>query len=237
MSNNTSILIIDDDKLLCEALQMMLSKMGFDVDLAHDGQAGLRKAYATNPNVILLDIMLPDKDGWQVCQLLREMTDVPIIMFTAHRSTQEDVVKGLDLGADDYIIKTTVPNEIAARIRAVLRRTARTASPNGHNGHHQTEQIFTQDGLAIDFDKREVTVADERIDLTPTEFRLLSVLVKFKGRVLPHEYLLKEVWGPEYIGEIDSLRLYISYLRRKIEKDKTKPNLIHNEWGIGYRFG
>ena len=108
----------------------------------------------------------------------------------------------------------------------------------GNNGSgNNREPIFTQDNLVIDFDKYEVTVDSERVDLTPTEFRLLSVLARYKGRVLPHEFLLTEVWGPEYVGEIDYLRLYVSYLRRKLEKDKSKPSLIHNEWGIGYRFG
>lgn len=232
---STSVLIIDDDKLLCDALQLMLAKLGFEVGTANDAIAGLRKAYAFKPDVILLDVMMPDMDGWQTCQRFREMSDVPIIMLTALDS-QDNVVKGLDLGADDYIVKPVIADELAARIRAVLRRVSRSAAPEGNNGQSR-EPIFTQDSLVIDFDKYEVTVNNERVDLTPTEFRLLSVLARYKGRVLPHEFLLTEVWGPEYVGEIDYLRLYISYLRRKLEKDKTKPSLIHNEWGIGYRFG
>jgi len=238
---STSVLIIDDDKLLCEALQLMLGKMDFKVEIANDAISGLRRAYAFKPEVVLLDVMMPNMDGWQTCQRFREMSDVPIIMLTALDS-QDNVVKGLDLGADDYIVKPVVANELAARIRAVLRRTSRsTTVPSGHNGNGNNggnrEPIFTQDGLVIDFDKYEVTVSDERVDLTPTEFRLLSVLVRYRGRVLPHEFLLTEVWGSEYVGEIDYLRLYISYLRRKLEKDKSKPSLIHNEWGVGYRFG
>jgi DNA-binding response OmpR family regulator len=233
---STSVLIIDDDKLLCEALQLMLNKMDFKVEIAYDAISGLRKAYAFKPEVVLLDVMMPNMDGWQTCQRFREMSDVPIIMLTALDS-QENVVKGLDLGADDYIVKPVVASELAARIRAVLRRTARSTAPNGNgNGNHR-EPIFQQDGLVIDFDKYEVMVDDERADLTPTEFRLLAVLVKYRGRVLPHEFLLTEVWGAEYVGEIDYLRLYISYLRRKLERDKSKPSLIHNEWGVGYRFG
>jgi DNA-binding response OmpR family regulator len=230
----TAVLIIDDDMLLCEALRLMLSKMDFKVEVANDAISGLRKAYAFKPDVILLDVMMPSMDGWQTCQRFREMSDVPIIMLTALDS-QESVVKGLDLGADDYIVKPVVANELAARIRAVLRRTSRSSTSAG-NGNGR-EPIFKQDSLVIDFDKYEVTVEDERVDLTPTEFKLLSVLARYKGRVLPHEFLLTEVWGPEYVGEIDYLRLYISYLRRKLEKDKSKSSLIHNEWGIGYRFG
>jgi len=231
----TAVLIIDDDTLLCEALRLMLSKMDFKVEVANDAITGLRKAYAFKPDVILLDIMMPSMDGWQTCQRFREMSDVPIIMLTALDS-QENVVKGLDLGADDYIVKPVVANELAARIRAVLRRTSRSTAM-GHSNGNGREPIFKQDSLVIDFDKYEVMVDDERVDLTPTEFKLLSVLARYKGRVLPHEFLLTEVWGPEYVGEIDYLRLYISYLRRKLEKNKSKPGLIHNEWGIGYRFG
>ena len=230
----TAVLIIDDDTLLCEALRLMLSKMDFEVEVANDAITGLRTAYAFKPDVILLDIMMPSMDGWQTCQRFREMSDVPIIMLTALDS-QDNVVKGLDLGADDYIVKPVVANELAARIRAVLRRTTRSNSSTG-NGNGR-EPIFKQDSLVIDFDKYEVMVENERVDLTPTEFKLLSVLARYKGRVLPHEFLLTEVWGPEYVGEIDYLRLYISYLRRKLEKNKAKPSLIHNEWGIGYRFG
>ena len=231
----TAVLIIDDDTLLCEALRLMLSKMDFEVEVANDAITGLRTAYAFKPDVILLDIMMPSMDGWQTCQRFREMSDVPIIMLTALDS-QENVVKGLDLGADDYIVKPVVANELAARIRAVLRRTSRSAAPGKSSGNGR-EPIFKQDSLVIDFDKYEVMVENERVDLTPTEFKLLSVLARYKGRVLPHEFLLTEVWGPEYVGEIDYLRLYISYLRRKLEKNKSKPSLIHNEWGIGYRFG
>jgi DNA-binding response OmpR family regulator len=231
----TAVLIIDDDTLLCEALRLMLSKMDFEVEVANDAITGLRKAYAFKPDVILLDIMMPSMDGWQTCQRFREMSDVPIIMLTALDS-QENVVKGLDLGADDYIVKPVVANELAARIRAVLRRTSRSTTMSNTNGNGR-EPIFKQDSLVIDFDKYEVMVDNERVDLTPTEFKLLSVLARYKGRVLPHEFLLTEVWGPEYVGEIDYLRLYISYLRRKLEKNKSKPGFIHNEWGIGYRFG
>ena len=174
---------------------------------------------------------MPGMDGWQTCQRFREMTDVPIIMLTALGS-QDNVIKGLNLGADDYLVKPVTAQELAARIRALLRRVSRT------NGNGQKKQpILTQDNLVIDLNKYEVTLDGERVDLSPTEFRLLAVLAKYKGRVLPHEFLLTEVWGAEYSGEIDYLRLYISYLRRKLERDPSNPTLIHNEWGIGYRFG
>lgn len=232
MSANTTLLLIDDDVSLCEALRLMLVGKGFHVEMAHDAISGLQKAYAIKPDAILLDLMLPGMDGWQTCRRFREMSDVPIIMLTALDS-EENVVEGLNLGADDYIVKPVTADELAARVRAVLRRVSRASSGN----NNKREPIFTQDSLVIDFDKYEVTVDGKRVDLSPTEFRLLSVLVRYKGRVLPHEFLLTEVWGPEYAGEIDYLRLYISYLRRKLEKDPNKPGLIYNEWGVGYRFG
>jgi two-component system KDP operon response regulator KdpE len=231
-----TLLLIEDDVTLCEALRFMLTKKGFHVEVANSAITGLQKAYSVKPDAIILDIMLPDMDGWQTCARFREMSDVPIIMLTALGS-EENVVKGLNLGADDYIIKPVTAEELSARVRALLRRVTRSSGPAGATTSNGRGPIFTFENLVIDFDKHEVTVDGKRIDLSPTEFRLLSVLVRHKGRMLPHEFLLTEVWGPEYVGEIDYLRLYISYLRRKVEKDPSKPNLIHNEWGVGYRFG
>lgn len=228
---SAKVLFIDDDIQLSEMVVLVLTELGFQVELAHDGSTGLRKAYEVKPDIIVLDIMMPGLDGWQTCQRFREMTDVPIIMLTALGS-QDNVIKGLNLGADDYLVKPVTAQELAARIRALLRRVSRS------NGNGQKKQpILTQDNLVIDLNKYEVTLDGERVDLSPTEFRLLAVLAKYKGRVLPHEFLLTEVWGAEYAGEIDYLRLYISYLRRKLERDPSNPTLIHNEWGIGYRFG
>ncbi len=228
----TTLLLIDDDVSLCETVRFMLIGNGFQVEVAHNGISGLKKAYALKPDAVLLDIMLPDMDGWQVCRRLREMSDVPIIMLSALGS-DENVIEGLNLGADDYIVKPVAVKELIARIRALLRRTSRS---NSTERNHR-EPIFTYDYLVIDFDKYEVTVAGKKVKLSPTEFRLLSVLSRHQGRLLPHEYLLSEVWGPEYVSEEEYLRLYISYLRRKIETDPSKPRLIHNEWGVGYRFG
>lgn len=228
---NTTILLVDDDVELSKMFQLTLTDMGFQVEMAHNGVEGLKKAYSLQPDVILLDVMMPEMDGWDTCKRFKEMCDVPVIMLTAVDS-QDSVIKGLDLGADDYIVKTVTAEELAARIRTVLRRASRSNISIG-----KQKPIITQDNLVIDFDKHEVTVDGERVDLSPTEFRLLSVLARHKGRVLPHDFLLTQVWGPEYIGEIDYLRLYISYLRRKLEKDSSAPSLIYNEWGVGYRFG
>jgi DNA-binding response OmpR family regulator len=228
-----TLLLIEDDVALSETLRFMLTKKGFQVETANDAITGLQKAYAVKPDAIILDVMLPDMDGWQTCSRFREMSDVPIIMLTALGS-EKDVVKGLNLGADDYIVKPVTAEELAARVNALLRRVSRSSMNSGGSSRNS---ILKCDYLTIDFDKHEVTVDGKRVDLSPTEFRLLSVMARHQGRMLPHEFLLNEVWGQEYIGEIDYLRLYISYLRRKIEKDSSKPSLIHNEWGIGYRFG
>ena len=227
-----TLLLIDDDVSFCAAMRLIFTRKGFQVEMAHNAISGLQKAYALKPDLVILDIMLPDMDGWQTCRRFREMSDVPIIMLTALGS-EENVVKGLNLGADDYIVKPVAVNELIARIRALLRRSSR---PNSTERKHR-EPIFTYDYLVVDFDKYEVTVAGKKVKLSPTEFRLLSVLSRHQGRLLPHEYLLSEVWGPEYVSEEEYLRLYISYLRRKVEKDPSKPSLIHNEWGVGYRFG
>ncbi len=230
-----TLLLIEDDVALSETLRFMLTKKGFQVEIANDAITGLQKAYAIKPDAIILDIMLPDMDGWQTCSRFREMSDVPIIMLTALGS-EKDVVKGLNLGADDYIVKPVTAEELSARVHALLRRVSRSSTSSKKDGGSR-DAILKCDYLTIDFDKHEVAVDGERVDLSPTEFRLLSVMDRHQGRMLPHKFLLNEVWGQEYIGEIDYLRLYISYLRRKIEKDSAKPSLIHNEWGIGYRFG
>jgi two-component system KDP operon response regulator KdpE len=229
---SATLLLIDDDVSLCEAVGLMLAKRGYRVEVAHNAISGLQKAYAVRPDIVILDVMLPDMDGWQACCRFREMSDVPIIMLTA-LGAEEDIVQGLNLGADDYIVKPVTAEELIARIRALLRRVPRS----GVNDSSGRQPIFSYENLVIDLDKHQVTVDGKRVYLSPTEFRLLSVLSRHKGRVLRHEFLLAEVWGPEYAGEVDYLRLYISYLRRKVEKDSSQPRLIHNEWGVGYRFG
>ncbi len=226
----TTLLLIDDDVLLCLSLRLSLKKKGFEVQVAHNAISGLQKAYAFKPDAVVLDIMLPDVDGRQVCRRLREMSDIPIILLTA-LGTDENVVEGLDLGADDYIVKPVTVEELVARIRATLRRVS-MSNPNDSNNR---EPIFIYDNLVIDYDKYEVTVDGKRVKLSPTEFRLLSILSRYKGRLLSHQFLLTAVWGPDYVAEKEYLRLYISYLRHKIERDPSKPTLIHNEWGVGYR--
>jgi two-component system KDP operon response regulator KdpE len=211
-------------------LKSQLERKDYKVVTASDGREGLQKAYQVRPDLVLLDLMMPGMDGWEVCQRLRELSNVPIIMLTA-RSMKGDVVRGLEAGADDYLTKPFSAAELYARIQAVLRRS------NRENGQGDSRSAFYTNGhLSIDFDRRIVTVRGERIDFTPTEFKLLSCLVRNEGRVLPHRYLLNEVWGPEYANDIDYVKLYIRYLRLKIEDDPSNPVYIQTEWGVGYRF-
>lgn len=229
--STTTILVVDDDVELCELLKLTLSRYSLNVEVAHDGLAGLQKLYQTTPNLILLDIMMPHLDGWEACQRIREMTDVPIIIMSA-LNRQDAIVRGLNLGADDFICKPVTPEALLARIKAVLRRVARSKNMTGPN-----LPVVTEDNVEVDLYKYEVKVDGRRISLSPTEFRLLAVLAKNKGRVMTHNILLKEVWGLDHVGEVDHLRLYISYLRRKLERNPAHPRLIQTEWNVGYRFG
>jgi two-component system KDP operon response regulator KdpE len=227
-----TLLVIEDDIAFSDTLRLILTKSGFQVHAAYNAKVGLQKAFTLNPDAIILDIMLPDMDGWQICSRLKEKSDIPIIILTAFGS-EENVTKGLNLGADAYIVKPISAQELVARIAAILRRVP---CLNGKDCNDR-EHIFTYDNLVVDYDRHKVTVGGNDIYLSPTEFRLLSVLIQYQGQTLSHDFLLQQVWGSEYVGEMDCLRLYIGYLRHKIETDPTKPGLIYNEWGVGYRLG
>lgn len=222
-----TILIIDDDADLAKIVQINLEREGFKTVIASSGVEGLQKAYSSQPDLVILDIMMPGMDGWTTCRRLREISDVPIIMLTA-RGMESDIVKGLELGSDDYIVKPFGTKELLARIHALLRRADSSAT--------KRPPIFSDGELTVDFAKRTVTVRGDQVDLTPTEFKLLSTFVQNEGRVLPHRFLLTQVWGPEYADEVNYLKLYVRYLRQKIEEDPSNPNYILTEWGVGYRF-
>ena len=225
-----TILVIDDDQDLTLMLRAQLERKNHRVVVASSGRDGLQKAYQARPNLVILDLMMPGMDGWEVCRRLRELSSVPIIMLTAS-TMKGDVVKGLESGADDYLTKPFSAAELNARIHAVLRRSGNTT------GHNNSRSSFYSNGyLTIDFDRRIVKVHSENVELTPTEFNLLSCLVRNEGRVLPHRYLLSEVWGSEYGDEVDYVKLYIRYLRLKIEENPSDPIYIQTEWGVGYRF-
>ena len=211
-------------------LKAQLERKDYLVVLASSGREGLQKAYQVRPELIILDIMMPGMDGWQVCRRLRELSGVPIIMLTA-RNMKGDVVKGLEAGADDYLTKPFSAAELNARIQAVMRRS------NTPDDKTSSRSSFYSNGyLSVDFERRIVRARGQRVDLTPTEFKLLSCLIRNEGRVLPHRYLLTEVWGPEYADDLDYVKLYIRYLRLKIEDNPSDPTYILTEWGIGYRF-
>ncbi len=222
------ILIVDDDAALVKVLSLSLEREGFEVVAALSGAEALRKAYESRPDLVILDIMMPHMDGWTTCRRLREIADMPIIMLTA-KGDESDIVRGLDLGADDYITKPCSSEELKARIRALLRRVQST---------EKTEWQATYDDgwLMIDLSRQQVNVNGEPVDLTPTEFRLLSCLVQRNGQVVPHRELLTEVWGPEYSDQVSYLSVYVRYLRQKIEQNPSQPAYILTKWGMGYRF-
>ena len=223
-----TILIIDDDADLARIVQLSLDREGYQTVIATSGLEGLQEAYRVQPNLVILDIMMPGMDGWEVCRRLVEISNVPILMLSA-TGTEADIVKGLQLGADDYLTKPFSVAELVARVQALLRRAA---------SESQTDRssIFSIGNLTIDLNRRLVMRDGELVDLTPTEFKLLECFVTHRDRVLPHRFLLTEVWGPEYIDETNYLKLYVRYLRRKLEEDPADPQLIVTEWGIGYRF-
>ena len=221
------ILIIDDDRATVENVAAVLKKRGFEVIEAFCAQGGLRKAYSNQPDLVLLDVILPDKDGWEMCRQLREMSDVPIIFLTA-RSDDSDEARGLNIGADDYLRKPWNDEVLIARINARLRRSPRT-NLNG-------ELSFNHGDFRINFMNREVWIRKSMKHLTPKEFNLLAVLVRNAGRVVSRTDLVTEAWGDEYVDAIDSLKLYIHYLRQKIETNPQQPEYILTSRGVGYRF-
>lgn len=209
-------------------IRLNLEHDGYEVIEATSGTEALENLRDRMPDLILLDVMMPEMDGFETLQLLREISTVPVIMLTA-KGEEEDRVRGLELGADDYITKPFSPREMVSRVRAVIRRTETPSSLT-------REPIEVDDRLKIDFDRREIFVEGELVKLRPTEFRLLFHLVQNAGWVVPHDQLLAKVWGYEYRDETHYLRLYVNYLRKKLEADPSDPKYILTERGIGYRF-
>lgn len=223
------ILLVDDEPMMSRMLAETFRKPDFEFMSARDGREGLRAAFDFQPDLILLDIMMPGMSGWEVCQRIREFSSVPIIMLTAMGQTA-DKVRGLEIGADDYITKPVDLDEIRARVTALLRLTALGAST--------TACLYRVDAgyLTIDPITRKVWVRDAEISLTPTEYNLLLYFVTHAARPISYDELLDNVWGRGYEGAVSNLKLYILYLRRKIEPDPQNPRYIVNERGIGYRF-
>lgn len=225
---NKLILVVDDEERMARFIRLNLEHDGFQVVEANRGMQAIQLLRDRMPDVIILDVMMPDIDGFEVLQLIRETSQVPVIMLTA-KGEEDDRVRGLELGADDYITKPFSPREMVSRVRAVLRRTDQgTSAGDGI--------IDVDEHLKIDFGRREVWLDGELVKLRPTEYRLLYHLVQNAGWVLTYDQILTKVWGYEYRDEPHYVRLYVNYLRQKLEKDPANPVYILTERGVGYRF-
>ena len=229
MTTPKHILIVDDEPRMRRFVRMNLELEQFQVSEASDGLEAIRKVRDEMPDLVVLDVEMPKLDGFETLREIRRTAPVPVIMLTV-RGDEEDRIKGLDLGADDYVTKPFSARELVSRINAVLRRVEMSSPAE------RSTRIQIDERLIVDFDRREVLVNDEPVKLRPTEYRLLHYFVQNPGRVLTHEQLLSKVWGPEYVDDNQLLRLYVTYLRQKIELDPSKPHYIFNERGVGYRF-
>lgn len=223
------VLVVDDEPRMIGFIRMNLELEGHQVIEAHNGLEALDAVRTQLPDIVILDIMMPELDGFETLRMLREFSDIPVIMLTA-KGDENDKVYGLELGADDYVTKPFGPRELSSRIKAVMRRWKNpSTSP--------ADAILEIDGhLSVDFNQREVIVDGERVKLRPTEYRLLYHLIENAGWTVPHDQLLAKVWGYEYRDEAHYVRLYVNYLREKIEEDPSNPQYILTERGVGYRF-
>jgi two-component system, OmpR family, KDP operon response regulator KdpE len=222
------ILVIDDDAVFLNQAHEWLQNAGYEVIVAENGTAGLRRLFTSRPDLVLLDISLPEMDGWEVCRRIRDMSDVPVIMLTMNGQKSE-VLKGFSLGADDFVSKPPDFPELIARMGAVLRRSTSIKRDEKPSTFHHPE-------MEIDWRSHQVYIRGQLVKLSPTEFKLLTCLIENRGWLVTHEELLRKVWGPDYISDKSFVKLYIRYLRQKIEKDPSRPQLILTERGIGYRF-
>jgi two-component system, OmpR family, KDP operon response regulator KdpE len=223
------ILIVDDEQVIRDALGIKLQREGFEVILGEDGLDGLRSFHSARPDLVVLDIVMPEgMDGLTVCRRIREVADTPIMMLSAQAVTEDNIVEGLDAGADEYLVKPVRLKEFVARVKALLRR-AQLSSTEAIQGYN--------DGyLSVDLHRRHVHVDGRRVHLTPTEFKLLAVLIENTGRVVSARDLLEQVWGEEYVDDIYYPRVYVSQVRHKIEPDPSNPVYILTEHRVGYRF-
>ena len=220
------VLVIEDEPQMLRFLRPALHSNGYRVHEATTGEDGIRQASMRAPDVVLLDLGLPDMDGLEVTRRLREWSQVPILVISA-RGREDDRVVALDAGADDYVTKPFGVRELLARLRVALRHSAR-------GGEDESPRLVVGE-LEVDFEKRRVSVAGEPVHLTPIEYRLLTELARHAGRVLTHSHLLRQVWGPGYAEQSHYLRVYMTQLRRKLERDPARPQLLHTEPGVGYR--
>ena len=230
---NIKILVVDDDENICELLRLYLEKDGYDVQIALDGEAALEKFKHYNPDLILLDIMMPKKDGFHVLQEIRKTSDVPVIMITA-KAESFDKLQSFDFGTDDYIVKPFDAKEVLARIKAILRRN----SKKSRQEPQQTKKVIEAGDLTLDSDSRRVFIASREINLTAKEFDLLELLVCNPGKVYSREELLRFVWGNRAAagGDVRTVDVHVRRLREKIEPSPSDPKYVHTKWGVGYYF-
>lgn len=223
------VLVIEDDPDVLRMILMMLTKGGYEVASAPDALAGLRVAYKIRPHAIILDVMMPDMDGFEACRRLREMTDAPILFLTGKATTAEDVVKGFDLGADEYMTKPIKFGELLSRLRVCLRRADAALDGN-------VKYLSPTPSVILDCARRELLIGERRIYLRPKEYEVLSLLMHFAGRVLTPDAILHRVWGPERVGDPGLVKQYIYQLRQKIEVDPREPDYIQSIPSGGYYF-
>jgi DNA-binding response OmpR family regulator len=224
-----TILVVDDEPNLVDLIRMTLERESYSVIEADNGYKAIQRLRDELPDLVLLDVMMPEMDGLETLKEIRAFSNIPVIMLTV-RATEQDKVRGLELGADDYIAKPFSHRELVQRIKAVLRRAEMAPAVP------KSDVVVIDKDLSVDFDKREVLVRGERVRLRPTEYKLLYHMVSNAGRLMTHDALLTKVWGREYRDDTQLLRLYITYLRQKIEQDPSHPHYILNERGLGYRF-
>ena len=223
------VLVVDDEKLIVKGIRFSLEQDGMDVDCAYDGEEALAMARANEYDMILLDIMLPKMDGFEVCQAIREFSDMPIVMLTA-KGDDMDKILGLEYGADDYITKPFNILEVKARIKAIMRRTY------GPREKKEVSSVIVKGELRLDCDSRRLFIHDKEVNLTAKEFDLLELLVKNENKVYSREDLLGLVWGKDYPGDVRTVDVHVRRLREKIETNPSEPKYVHTKWGVGYYY-
>lgn len=224
------VLVVDDEKLIVKGIRFSLEQDGMEVDCAYDGEEALNMARETSYDMILLDIMLPKMDGFEVCQAIREFSNMPIVMLTA-KGDDMDKILGLEYGADDYITKPFNILEVKARIKAIMRRTSGTATKAEEN-----PSVIEKKDLKLDVDSRRLFILGKEINLTAKEFDLLEHLVKNENKVYSRENLLETVWGADYPGDARTVDVHVRRLREKIEENPSEPKYVHTKWGVGYYY-
>lgn len=223
------VLVVDDEKLIVKGIRFSLEQDGMEVDCAYDGEEALRMAQENTYDMVLLDIMLPKMDGFEVCQAIREFSDMPIVMLTA-KGDDMDKILGLEYGADDYITKPFNILEVKARIKAIMRRTA------GKKEETKSDSVIEKKDLRLDCDSHRLFILGNEVNLTTKEFDLLMLLVKNENKVYSRESLLELVWGKDYPGDVRTVDVHVRRLREKIELNPSEPKYVHTKWGVGYYY-